>query len=250
MPKLTVLAMTQDILNDMDSDEVNSINDTTEALQIAQILKTTYYEILGQRTWPHTASLQQLTASGTASRPTHMTIATDVIDVEWVKYNKKTAVVDMDSYDIINYKTPEDFMELMDSRDSTLTNVDTIVDITGVTLRIITDQQPDYYTSFDDETLIFDSYYSTLDNTLQGSKTQVWGYKEPPFSLLDGFIPDLPTKAFSYYLAEAKSTAFNALKQAPNAKEEQRVRRQKRKLSRTMNRSGGGGVVFPNYGRK
>jgi hypothetical protein len=32
MPKLTILDMTQDILSDMESDEVNSINDTVESL--------------------------------------------------------------------------------------------------------------------------------------------------------------------------------------------------------------------------
>jgi len=249
MPKMTVIDMVQDILNDMDSDEVSSINDTVEAQQVAQILKTTYYEILGQRVWPHTATLTTLTASGSTSLPTHMTIADDIIDVAWIKYNKKTDVADMDTFTEIVYLTPEEFMSLSDSRASTASDITNVTDPSGVTLNIITDTHPTYYTSFDDETLIFDSYYSTLDTTLQTSKTQVYGYTEPTFSLVDTFTPDLPTKAFPYYLAEAKSTAFNALKQAPNAKEEQRVRRQKRKLSRTLNRSGGGGITFPDYGR-
>jgi len=38
MAKKTVLDMVQDILSDMESDEVNSISDTTEALQVAQII--------------------------------------------------------------------------------------------------------------------------------------------------------------------------------------------------------------------
>ena len=42
MAKMTLLAMVQDILNDMDGDEVNSISDTVEAEQVAQIIKTTY----------------------------------------------------------------------------------------------------------------------------------------------------------------------------------------------------------------
>jgi len=46
MAKMTVLEIVQDILNDLDGDAVNSINDTVEALQIAQIVKTTFNNIL------------------------------------------------------------------------------------------------------------------------------------------------------------------------------------------------------------
>ena len=46
MAKLTLLQMTQDIMSDMDSDDINSINDSVEALQVAQIIKTTYYNII------------------------------------------------------------------------------------------------------------------------------------------------------------------------------------------------------------
>ena len=42
MAKMTVLEMVQDILNDMDSDEVNSINDTIEAQQVANTVRTVY----------------------------------------------------------------------------------------------------------------------------------------------------------------------------------------------------------------
>jgi hypothetical protein len=49
MAKMTLLEMTQDILSDMDSDEVNSINDSVESLQVAQIIKTTYFNIVNGR---------------------------------------------------------------------------------------------------------------------------------------------------------------------------------------------------------
>ena len=42
MPKMSLLEMTQDILSDMDSDEVNSINDSVESLQVLGIIKNTY----------------------------------------------------------------------------------------------------------------------------------------------------------------------------------------------------------------
>ena len=74
MSKKTLLAITQDILNDLESDEVNSIDDTLEATQIANIIRTTYEEIISNRDWPHLKTMIQLTASGTSSRPTHMSI--------------------------------------------------------------------------------------------------------------------------------------------------------------------------------
>ena len=46
MAKMTLLEITQDIMSDMDSDNVNSINDSVEALQVAQVVKTTYYNII------------------------------------------------------------------------------------------------------------------------------------------------------------------------------------------------------------
>lgn len=53
MPKLTLLDIVQDVLSDMDSDEVNSINDSIEALQVAAIAKSTFYNIIDGRDWPH-----------------------------------------------------------------------------------------------------------------------------------------------------------------------------------------------------
>ena len=45
MPKLTVLDMTQKILSSMDSDDVNSISDTEESLQVVDIIEDTYHDM-------------------------------------------------------------------------------------------------------------------------------------------------------------------------------------------------------------
>ena len=249
MPKLTVLDMTQDILSDMDSDEVSSINDTLEALQIAQVLKTTYYEMINSRDYDHLKQLFQLD-SGTASLPTHMAIPDNVQYVKWIKYNKRVTNSSADNYLEITYLEPEDFLAILDSRDSLDSTVDTITDPTGITLLVFNDAHPSYYTSFDDEYAVFDSYDSSLESNLQQSMTQCYGSVEPTFSLTDTFVPDFPSKVFPGYLAEAKSTCFNALKQTANQKEEQKSRRQRRKMSRDMRRAEGGGIVYPNDGRK
>jgi len=56
-------------------------------------------------------------------------------------------------------------------------------------------------------------------------------------------------KVFPYLVSEAKSTAFNSIKQAANNKEEQKSRRQRTHLSREKWRTNGG-MRFPDYGRK
>ena len=248
MAKMTLLEMTQDILSDMDSDEVNSINDSVESLQVAQIIKTTYYNIIDGRDYDFLYELFQLDASGTSSRPTHMKLPENIIDLKYIKYNCKTLTDTKDKYLKIKYLMPEDFMEVVDSRDSSKSNVTVVTDPTGISINIMNDKAPEYFTSFDDENLVFDSYDSQVDTTLQNSKTQCHGKRSVAFTLSDSFTPDLPVQMFSYLLAEAKSTAFVTLKQMPNAKAEQISNSQKRRMSQDAWRVKNG-IHYPNYGR-
>jgi len=70
--KRTLLDYTQSILSSLNSAEVNSIGDTTESLQVAEILRTTYYNILGRAELPEHEKLFQLTSSGDPTKPTLM----------------------------------------------------------------------------------------------------------------------------------------------------------------------------------
>ena len=245
---MTLLEMTQDILSDMDSDEVNSINDSVESLQVAQIIKTTYYNIIDGRDYDFLYELFQLDASGTSSRPTHMKLPENIIDLKYIKYNCKTLTDTKDKYLKIKYLMPEDFMEVVDKRDSSKSNVTVVTDPTGISINVMNDKAPEYFTSFDDENLVFDSYDSQVDTTLQNNKTQCHGKRSVAFTLLDSFTPDLPVQMFSYLLAEAKSTAFVTLKQMPNAKAEQISNSQKRRMSQDAWRVKNG-IHYPNYGR-
>lgn len=249
MAKLTLLEIVQDILSDMDSDTVNSITDSAESLQVAQIVKTTFFEIITEGEWPHLGGLFQITASADNTHPTSMILPDNVRYVEWLKYNKKKDIADRDVYSSVAYLEPEEFLTLLNQRDSTSASVTPVVNSNAVTLFILNDTAPTYYTSFDNDTIVFDSFDLSLEDTLQVSKIQCYGYREPTFSVTDTFIPDLPSKAFPYLLAEAKSVSFNVLKQAANPKEEQRSTRQRRRLSQDRWRLEGG-ISYPNYGRR
>lgn len=249
MAKMTLLEMTQNILSDMDSDEVNSISDSTESLQVAEVIKTTYYNIIDGRDYPWLKELFQMSASGTTARPTHMTLPENVIDLDWIKYNCIKSGETRNRFKTIKYKTPSEFLDIVNDRVSDNDNVTVISDSTGVELNILTDTAPTYFTSFDDETLVFDSYDSTIESTLVASKTQCFGKRSVVFNMTDSFIPDMPVQMFSYLLSEAKSVAFITLKQTPNSKAEQASVSQKRRLSQEAWRIKNG-ITYSNYGRK
>lgn len=246
--KLTLLEIVQDIMNDLDGDNVNSVNDTVESQQVAQIVKTCYLEIMANRNWPHMGTPFNLNAVGSVSYPTSFNLPENIKEMQWFKYNCRGTTDTRDKYRDIRYMQPKDFVDSLQNRESSASNVQ-VVNISGLRLFIRNDKAPEYWTSFDDSTVICDAYDSSVDSVLQTGKSNCWGIKYPEWSGLDDSIPDLPVEAFPALLEEAKSTAFYVLRQVANEKAEQKAGRQQRWLSRKGWRTSGG-VKYPDYGRK
>lgn len=249
MAKLSLLDIVQDIANDLETDEINSINDTVEAIQIAQIVKTTFFEMMAHRNWPHLKRTFQMESSLSVSQPTHVKLPIDVKEVVTIRYNKQRDTDTRPRYETVEYLENEEFLNRTNDRNSDNTNVDVISDTGGIDIVIMNDRAPEFYTSFDDEYVVFDAYDSAVDTTIQTSKTQVVGYISPAWVVSDTHIPDLPEEAFPALLEEAKSTSFIVLKQAANEKVEQKAQRQHRWLSRKAWRVDGG-VRYPDFGRR
>lgn len=245
---MTLLELVQDILNDMDSDEVNSIDDTVESAQVAQIVKATYNAMMSNRNWPHQKRLLSLTPSGNETLPTHVTMQEEIKEMVSVKYNCTKLNETRKFYKPIYWIEPDDFLRISNARNNNDQNIDVIVDDNGVELLIRNDQAPTYYTSFNDNTLIFDSYDSQVDDTIQASKIQAMAYIMLPWTHTDSAIPDLPSEAFTALLEEAKSRCFVKLKQQTDPTAATEARRQQAWLSRKAWRAAGG-VKYPSYGR-
>ena len=247
--RMTLLEIVQDVLNDLDSDSVNSINDTVESEQVAAIVKSCYFEMIGNRNWPHLKKLFQLEHSGNLSRPNYLAIPVLLKELETFRYETQKEEGGRIYFSEVKYKHPEDFLSFISTRDSTATNVDVIQDFGGSKLFVVNDKAPEYWTSFDDYYIVTDSYNKAIDDTLKKSKTQCIGYLHPSWEHTDSFIPDLPAEAFPALVAEIKSTAFVNVKQMANQKAEQKASRQQRWLSRKAWRAHGG-VQYDDYGRK
>lgn len=253
--------MTQIILSSLDSDEVSSINDTTEALQVANIIKTTYNDIMSRANLPEHYIIAQLNDSGNASWPTLMRRPTDVEELLWIKYNKRTSNASGtdEEFEDVKYLPFDVFTQRMNQLNESDTNVISysFTDLTASDTFVIkgyNDKAPDYWTTWDDYYYLFDSYNDDVDTTLQKSKTQCYVLKKPSFTLSDNFTPDMDGLQFSLLLNEAKSTAFFELKQMQHQKAEKNARRAWITMERTKNASRPKSAYYyddlPNYGRK
>ena len=214
MAKMTMLEMVQDILGDMESDEVGSISDTVEAEGVARIIRSTYFELVENKRIPEHNSLFQLDSLADVTRPNYLKFPTNLLVGEIFKYDTRKPAETRKLYRDVKYRNPPEFLDLLDARDNSDTNVITVVDFSGVELFIRKDVAPTYWTTFDDEYLVCDSYDAVIDTTLQASKTKMWGKLEPTFDAMDNtFIPDIDSNYFPLLLSHAKMKCFDLMKQ-------------------------------------
>lgn len=221
--KKTLLEIVQSILNDLDSEPVNSISDTVEAQQIASVVKDTFYNIVAARAIPEHDRLVKLTSLSDNTRPTHFTYPTNLKEIRLFEYDLKE----------VYWKDPVDFLKGMPNPDAD--NTITVYDPTsGIPLYVKNNKNPRYYTSFDDEYIVCDSYNADVESTLQASKTRCWGTVYPSFTVSDSFVPELDETLHPYLLAEAKSVCFSLFKAGSDPKVEQSARRLKSYVQNDM----------------
>lgn len=245
----TLLELVQDILSEIKGDEVNSIADTEEAETIARIIRTTYRDLSSHTSWPHTRRAVSLTPRSDVNFPTHFVVNDDVKEVLTIFYDVRKVGETRRQYKQMTYKEPDEFLIILNKRDNTSANVDIVTDDSGIELLISNNKAPQYYTSFDDTNLIFDSYDKAVDATLKEAKLQAQGYIIPEFQLVDSFVADLPPDAFSLLYQESLSKVQLKLREFQDLKAEQEASKQSRWLSRNSFRVEGG-IRYPNYGRK
>ncbi len=84
--KQTLIQIVQSILSSMSSDEVNSIGDTTESMQVANIVKETYFNVTNRAGLPDQFELFQLNPFTDATQPVMMTRPDNISKMAWIKY--------------------------------------------------------------------------------------------------------------------------------------------------------------------
>lgn len=251
MAKYTLLEIIQKVLRAMESDLVDSYDETVESLSVAHICQRVYDEMVVNSRIPEHMELVQATALGDSSKPTYMQIPVSVKDIESVQYDHADPAVSGEiDYVEMTYCDPKTFLKRSHALDATdTTNYQTITDDSGVKIIVNRTQYPTYFTSLDDHTLIFDSYKEADESSLQATKSLIYARTVPSLTLDNDETPDMDEGLFPQFINEVISTAFVELKQTPNPKAEQKARQQKvrRQNDRTRIRTN---PRFPDFGRK
>lgn len=159
--KYTLLEIVQEILNDMDSDEVTSISDTTESLQVANIVKETYFHILSQIDFPEQKDLLSLTESGDTLFPVKMTVPSYALKVYWVKYNKALSGETNPNFDVVEYLPWSEFISMqneLNEDSSYISSMSLTTDNSDTwSLKFYNERHPSYWSSPDDYNIYFDA---------------------------------------------------------------------------------------------
>lgn len=239
--KMTLLDIVQAALRSIGSDQVNSISDTPEATDVAFMVRDVFFDIMHSRYWPHLRKVINPTASGDVTLPTVMTIEDNVqrIYEDTLYYNKIQSGETDPRFELVHYLTLEEFLRHTMQRSSSAseTYVQEVSAPSALKYYVYNDRAPMYFTSIDDETLLFDAFDSDVDSTLQSVKTQLAIYEEPTFTLLDSWEADLPNKIFPYFLSEVKSVVSLEIAQEANPKQEQVSREHRNWFAREKHRT-------------
>lgn len=254
--RYSLLDVVQKTLASMDGDEVNSVYDTTESLQVATMAEITYNDILTTADLPEDFRLYSLNSSGNTNLPLVMYRPEQYESLLWLKY-KRNLETDSSTdlrWTMLKSVPIDEFLKRSDGLDEDAANVATMLlptANTNVEIKYYNDRSPDYYTTFDDKTVIFSSIDLGVESTLQSSKSLAYGAYTSQFVLINSFTPGFDSGVHQIWLNETIALASARLRQVSDAKAEKSARKgwiklQDAKEAIKMNYY----LRYPNYGRK
>lgn len=256
--RYTLLELTQRVLESIKGEAVDSISDTEESLIVANIVKECYATILAEADIDEAKTLFELNASGDNTKPTLMTLPSDVYTIDWLMYNCIQDGETDPNWVTLQYIPLQEFIVYtnnFNTDESTVSSLTQTVGTDSIYFKYRNDGAPKYYTAFKGYYILFDSYDSAVDTTLQKTKTQGYGIRPTGWSTTDSFTPDLSAHQFVLLLKEAKSMAWQELKSIDNNKAERearklRIRMESNKDKINAKNQGYYYTQLPNYGRR
>lgn len=243
----TVLEYVTTALSNMDSDEVDSIDDTTESMQVAVLLKQMYFELVNRQEWSFLKGALAIVSAGDLAAPTKLVLPENCKRLRDLWYNVDTA--GGFQRQTIVYLEPMLFLRRFSggqaAGDRLLVNPGN-----NMPFYISTVNQPTFYTSFDDKHIWCDAYDSNVESTLQSTKVGAWGDRIPEFDITDAYVPFLPDHMVSLLQHTLNEAAMQVFKQTESPMDSKRVRRQTGQARRAESRLTRKTYFSNRFGRK
>jgi hypothetical protein len=247
----TLLEIVQDILSSIQGDSVTDISDTQQSTDVANIVRQNFYEIAATLKLPEHYTLFELTETS-SSTPVQMTKPASIITIDWIKY---------DTEDDIGYTEPKfipfkEFLEMMEPLSTDYGEVDSFnfsMNSETFPLKYFNDRNPSYYTTPDQETLIFDGVDTSIESFLRKTKTECFGLKENSWTHTNAGVPPLDQKYSNLLFQQSKAQCFAELKQTENPRAQRSEKRAQLSVQRRPNAIDNPKqeywTKYPNYGR-
>lgn len=220
MAKLTLLAVVNHYMDATDGFRVSSIDDTLESQQVASICEKVFNDLVNDVfSSGLTENLVQLESLADSAKPNYLKLPDTAMRVNdsRVMYNVTNGESGASTlnYKEIEYLRPEDFLDLIGKRSTNTTNTQIVTDFSGYQMVIKNKSAPQYYTDFDDEHLVFDSFDSDVDSVLQSSKSGILTSEQRTFTQSDVYVIDFPEWFHPTYLNAVIAEASEVLREEP-----------------------------------
>lgn len=245
----TLLYTVQRVLEKLNLDPVSSLSDTEDSLLIAREAETTFYDLLSRAEWKNNLELLPIESVSNLSSPTMLRLPNNVSKITSVRYDVTTPEDSNRVIRTLQWLPQEDFLEksysINTDKDSTQ-----VAYYKGNPLFIHKDRMPTYYTTFDNEYIVLDSYDEVVEDTVVGAKTICYGEVEPSWLEDESFVIPVQDSVYPLYLSMLSAACSIYMNSEISQEDERRQQRGISRMRREQNRTEMEYHPKFNYGRK
>ena len=165
MANKTLLEIVQIVGRCISSDEIDELDETTEASDILAFVKMAFEDVIDRREWEFTKhQVRALDAREAGdTQINRLIIPLEIMQLSGLFVRYRTPVDGRTHiFKELCYLSPHEFLVHVQQGNENDSNITTILNDDGVPMLIRNDIPPTYYTSFDEYHIWFDAYDSSL----------------------------------------------------------------------------------------
>lgn len=223
--KYTLLEIIQRVGSVIKSDEITELDETIEAVDIRNEIQNTFDDLMSTWDWEFLKHHPRKLDAITPARVVQLAIPSDVKHIEKLMYNARSAVGSDPVFKNLTYLKPSEFHELV-LRRQLGANVEECDVGDGVAIRVYNDQEPSYFTSYDEVTVVFDAYQKSVDAAgIDPAKTAVIATLILNSGSTADWSPAVPEYIHNLWFQESVARCSSQIRGVENGRYERQARR-------------------------